>query len=321
MLLSAIWPALTASGTIQERFAFDINMVLRCSGTHAIETQPPYSVTLRQLQNVSEIAHRGLIHWLTKYASHLSLRPKPLHEFEIVKKQAIEAASDTADAYIQGWVRNVICVEEIYQGRMSKARASAQELIQVGRRLNDPHSTALGLGMLGWVALVSNSYAEALEYSEQVLPVAVTPWDRESGNLLKGCALVLLGRTEEGASLMEGQRSRAVTYGYLHTLRYSDAIIGVCKVLQGDIGRGIRLIEEAILRREKEGDRGWADAYRGILSDVYLQIIGGNEKPPFSVLLKNLPILVKVTLTAPSRIRAMATGILENPRYDPRDFG
>ena len=80
------------------------------------------------------------------------------------------------------------------------------------------------------------------------------------------------------------------------------------------------MIEEAILRREKEGDRGWADAYRGILSDVYLQIIGGNEKPPFSVLLKNLPILVKVTLTAPSRIRAMATGILESPRYDPEGF-
>ena len=80
------------------------------------------------------------------------------------------------------------------------------------------------------------------------------------------------------------------------------------------------MIEEAILRREKEGDRGCADAYRGILCDVYLQIIGGNEKPPFSVLLKNLPILVKVTLTASSRIRAMATGILENPRYDPEGF-
>ena len=248
------------------------------------------------------------------------IAPKPLHEFEIVKGQAIEAASNTADAYIQGWVRYVICVEEIYQGHMSKARASAQELIQVGRRLNDPHCTALGLGMLGWVALVSDSYAEALEYSEQVLPVAVTPWDRESGTLLKGCALVPLRQTEEGAKLIEGQRSRAVTYGYLHTLHFSDAIIGVCKVFQGDIGRGIRLIEEAILRREKEGDRRYADAYRGILCDVYLQIIGGNEKPPFSVLLKNLPILVKVTLTASSRIRAMATGILENPRYDPESF-
>ena len=141
-----------------------------------------------------------------------------------------------------------------------------------------------------------------------------------SWHSLKGCALVLLRQTEEGAKLLEGQRSRAVTYGYLHTLIASDPFIGLCKIFQGDIGGGIRFIEEAILKREKEGNQGAADWYRGILSDVYLQIIGGNEKPPFSVLLKNLPILVKVTLTASSRIRAMATGILENPRYDPEGF-
>ena len=41
------------------------------------------------------------------------IAPKPLHEFEIVKRQAIKAASDTADAYIQGWVRYVIGFEEI----------------------------------------------------------------------------------------------------------------------------------------------------------------------------------------------------------------
>jgi hypothetical protein len=174
--------------------------------------------------------------------------------------------------------------------------------------------------MLGWTALMCDSYAEAKEYSEQLLPDAVAPWDRESATLFKGCALVLLGQTEEGAKLLEGQRSRAVTYGYLHVLGLSDPFVGVCKVFQGDIAAGIGLIEEAILKREKEGDRRRADWYRMILCDVYLQIIAGKEKPPFSVLLKNLPILVKVMLTASSRIRAMATLVLENPFFDPEGF-
>ena len=42
--------------------------------------------------------------------------------------------------------------------------------------------------------------------------------------------------------------------------------------------------------------------------------------PPFLVLLKNLPILMKVTLTASSRIRAMVTLVIENPCYDPQGF-
>ena len=179
------------------------------------------------------------------------LAPKPLHEFEIVKSQAIKAASDTADSYIQGWVRYVIDFEEIVRGRMSEARASARELMQIGRQLNDPRSTGLGLGLSALIALTFNSYAEAVDYSERALSVGVTPWDREAGTLWKGCALVLLRQTEEGAKLLEGQRSRAVTYGYLHTLIASDPFIGLCKIFQGDVGGGIRFIEEAILKRRR----------------------------------------------------------------------
>ena len=38
---------------------------------------------------------------------------------------------------------------------MNEARASAHELTQVGRLLNDPRSTGFGLGLLAFVALVS----------------------------------------------------------------------------------------------------------------------------------------------------------------------
>jgi nitrogenase molybdenum-iron protein alpha/beta subunit len=200
---------------------------------------------------------------------------------------------------------------------MNDAREAARELMQVGRLLNDPRSTGEGLNVLTWIALGSDSYAEALEYSEQCLAVAVTPLDRAGAINGKGCALVLLRRTEEGARLLEERRGRDVTEGVLYNLTASDVIIGVSKVLQGNIGGGIHFIEEAILRRENEGYRDMADWYRGVLSDVYLQIIGRNEKLPFSTLLKNLPILLKVMLTASSRIRAMMTCVLENPHFDP----
>jgi hypothetical protein len=36
-------------------------------------------------------------------------------------------------------------------------------------------------------------------------------------------------------------------------LSISDAIKGVCRIFQGNIGEGIRLVEETILREEKRG--------------------------------------------------------------------
>ena len=121
----------------------------------------------------------------------------------------------------------------------------------------------------------------------------------------------LLGQTEEGAKLIEGQRSRALIYGYLYTLSDSDEFVGHCKILQGDIGRGVRFIEEAILRREKEGFWRMALGYRITLCEIYLGIIGGYGYLPFPTLLRNLPILLKMMTTASSRIRSLTTLMLE----------
>ena len=67
-----------------------------------------------------------------------------------------------------------------------------------------------------------------------------------------------------------------------------------------------------------DGYRRMADWCRLFLSEVYLQIIAGNEKLPFLILLKNLPILMMVMVTAPSRIRALMMRVLENPSFDPQ---
>ena len=50
---------------------------------------------------------------------------------------------------------------------------------------------------------------------------------------------------------------------------------------------------------------------------MYLQTIAGNEKPPTLTLLKNLPILLKLMVTAASRIRALMAHVLENPHFHP----
>ena len=99
--------------------------------------------------------------------------PIPLHEFETLKKEAIEAASDTADAHIQNWTRFVIGWEEMMRGRINEARDAARGLMHVGKVLKDPRSTGFGLWLLSWIALVCESYTEALDYAEQSLAVAV----------------------------------------------------------------------------------------------------------------------------------------------------
>jgi tetratricopeptide (TPR) repeat protein len=210
-----------------------------------------------------------------------------------------------------------IGVEEVARGRMNDARDAARELMQVGRRLNDPRSTGYSLLLLSIIAIISESFAEALEYSEQSLAVAVTPVDRNLSTAFKLNALVALRRTEEGATLLEEYRHRCVADGLLEQLNVTDTILGVCKILQGNIRDGLRLIEQAILRHEKEGFRAMADWSRLNLAEIYLQIIAGNEKVSLPTLWRNLPILVKVMVTAHSRIPDLLKRVMANPHFDP----
>jgi class 3 adenylate cyclase len=250
---------------------------------------------------------------------HIStmVAPKPLHEFEFLKMKAIEAASDTNDAYIQNWTRFVIGWEEIHRGLMTDASESARELMQVGRLLGDPRSTGFGLALLTWISLVSDSFAEALQYSEQSLAVAITPFDRGLAINGKGCALVLARQVEEGAMLLEEHRRQCLDYGYLYGLAGIDGVIAVSRVFQGHIAEGIELMQQAIMHQEKDGYRDAADWCRGILAEVYLQIIGGTEKVPFLTLLKNLPILLKIRITASSRIHSLIAIARQNPHFHP----
>jgi class 3 adenylate cyclase/tetratricopeptide (TPR) repeat protein len=241
--------------------------------------------------------------------------PKPLNEFEILKRSAILSASDTADAYIQNWTWWVIGWNEMHRGRMNDARDASRELLQVGQRLNDPRSTGFGLNLLSWIAIFSDSHTEALEYSEQSLSVAVTTWDRTAASLAKGQALMILRRPEDAIGIVTEQQRRIATDGDHYSLGGIDPAIAFHKVLKGDIAGGIRYLEEAITRWEKEGYRGGPDVYRLVLADAYLQIISGNERPSAGVLLRNLPFLLEVIFTATGRIKSLTSKILMNPHY------
>jgi hypothetical protein len=96
--------------------------------------------------------------------------------------------------------------------------------------------------------------------------------------------------------------------------------LGVCKIFQGNIADGIHLIDDTILKREKEGIQDAADLARLILAEVYLQIIEGKETPPFAVLIRNVPILLMVMITASARIQALMTRVLRNPHFDPAGY-
>jgi tetratricopeptide (TPR) repeat protein len=220
---------------------------------------------------------------------------------EALSRTALLAAASTNDPFIQSWSRWVIALDALERGQPSEARSSALEMITIGQHSNDPRSVGFGLNCLAWIENVLQNYQQALHYSEETLKVAVTTWDRMAATYAKAFALVML-RTPEGISNLDVVRQdRANTFVlWLLDLAYAFSLI-----MQGRFTKGIRWLKRGILEREKEGFRGRAEWLRILLCQVYLEIIEGNEKLPFSVLVPNLPTLLWVKILGPSRVRAI----------------
>jgi hypothetical protein len=201
----------------------------------------------------------------------------------------------------------------------AETHQAADDGIAAGRRLNDPQSIGFGSMILAWTAIASNDYEAALNFAETGLSTAQTPFVLASAKNARIVSLVLLRRPGAFAILREW-RDQCLANGWLYHLSTLDGMKGVALVLRGEIGRGIREMERAILTCEQQGARSNADWMRLILSETYLEIISRAEKPSAMTIFKNLLVLARITMTAQRRIIALVDKVRQNSHFDPDGF-
>ena len=154
-----------------------------------------------------------------------AIAPKPVEIFEALSREAITAASSVEDAYLQCSVRWAVGWEEFYRGRMAKAHEAAEELMAVGRRMNDPRSIGNGMALQTWIALGSDDYAAALNFADTSINVALTPLDRLVANNARIVALVLL-RRPEAVRMLRDYMDQCTANDWRLALAYAEGILG-----------------------------------------------------------------------------------------------
>jgi class 3 adenylate cyclase len=245
------------------------------------------------------------------------LGPAPRETFETMAATALAAAAHVDDPYLQYLVRSAIGYGELFRGRASRVLAAAEEILSLGRKLDDPRSVSWGMFLKSLVAISTGGFAQALEFAEIGVAMARTPSDVAINEFNLAAALVLLGRPEAKAKLQEF-RTRREDDGALFFVGGTDDYWGLAIVMQGNIGAGVGLIEEAIARREEAGLRGQADASRLLLCEVYLRIVsGGGGRPSLSFLLRNVATLLRIALSVETRIYTLVARVRENRSLDP----
>jgi class 3 adenylate cyclase len=239
--------------------------------------------------------------------------------FDSLSREALVAASNLNDPYLQFLVRHAIVQGQALRGQMTNALIAAKELVEVGRLMNDPRSLGYGTALMANVALGSGDYQTALNLGDTGISIARTPYDRETSNQARIDALVLLKRPE-GIPMLRDYIERCAGNGWNTSLDIVEGVWGVALVIQGEISKGIHSIERTIFRCDREGYSALADLYRLFLCEIYLEIITEKERTPLLVLLRNAPTLIAVIFTAEKLICALVERARQNPQFDSNGF-
>jgi class 3 adenylate cyclase len=295
---------------LQHHYVFALLWSIRYRDAEAAQNR--LSAMAARLQDVRSKAYA------LASAIHLStiINPQPIEIFERLSNDAIACASTIDDPYIQGFVQNLIGWEEMHRGRMGNAHAAANQLMAVGRQMNDPRAMGYGKHLLAWIAMTHDDYPAALDLAEKCISIARTPFDRESARNAKIIALVSL-RRPEAFEVLRDWLDHCAKNDWIYISTIADGIWGVALVLHGNVGAGLRWIEQAIRRREQEGYRTAADWYRLFLCEIYLEILAGKEKPSLAVLVTNIATLLRVLLTAKKQIPLLISHVRQNPQPYP----
>jgi transcriptional regulator with AAA-type ATPase domain/tetratricopeptide (TPR) repeat protein len=162
------------------------------------------------------------------------------------------------------YARSIAAISLAELGDFAEAERFATESATLTRTLDLPFGFALARMALGHAALVQGQAGEALRTLETVLEVIESrgiptwvPW----ATALRGYALALGGRAEEGATQLERALDRAVAIPFLFSHAQWLAWLAHARLLAGRVDEAGRAGDEALRFSRQRGTRGheaWA---------------------------------------------------------------
>ena len=220
-----------------------------------------------------------------------------------MKAQLMQDSLSLRDNHVLNWAYFSVAWDYMYRGLYKEAREAAMQLIASGGERNDPRAIGFANVILGWINILSDVPEAAIANADECLRVAVTPFDRLNGEMIKAVSSIVHGRWREGLAQMDKLIPKFEQLGLLYAIQHGPR--GAALAMSGRISEGIKVIKEHIVRLDSAGDRTIAAWTRITLAEIYIQILSGKDKPPATVILKNFLTILGARMFGVRRARAL----------------
>jgi len=227
----------------------------------------------------------------------------PVDAVERMKAELMDDCLRFGDNIIFNWCHFHIAWDYISRGLMVEARGVATRLIASGEERKDPRPIGEASLLLSYIDGMCDDPIAATAHAEECIRVAVAPDERRQAAMVKAISGTLLGRAGEGLEEIDALNSEFERSGALIEMQRGSQ--GALLAMLGGVSEGIRMIEKDIARADATGDQFRAAWNRVLLSEIYIQILSGKEKPAAGVLFRNFWTIIGALIFGASRARTL----------------
>ena len=185
-----------------------------------------------------------------------------------------------------------IAAAALIGGNLADAREQAQRLFDYSSGTDHPWPRLMALDILSSCDNFAGDHEEALKKTDECLRLVSDPIAVQMTKARKAAALTGLGRLSEAYEILEELRGNFNEGKVFLFLAVIDPQIGVVQVLNGNIAKGVRLIEES-----KKCVAAWGfDNVTGIadyfLGQIFYRMAYGGTTPPVGAVMRNIGFLL-----------------------------
>jgi len=241
-----------------------------------------------------EAAVAGALAILTGYSAiYKSQDPAERQRARSFGERAVDIGQRVGDSVIVVVGLTYLFSVVVIGGNPREARDHVQRLLAFSRDQDDPVARHNALLALAIIDLFQGAPDAAFEKVDQALALNLAPLQRDFLLAVKAAALVTKRRSHEAEELIGALRQRSIRQECLTVMAQLGPVPGAAQILNGEFARGLRTIEDHCRWLEEVGFAPiYAASARLALGEVYLQMVLGQEKPPLSVLLRNLGFIL-----------------------------
>lgn len=223
--------------------------------------------------------------------------------FKLLGDEVLAAATQLSDVYLESKYYLCMAIHNIYQGRFCDAENFCIRIRQLGERASDPRAIAMAHWSLGCVNLFQEQFEEAINNANASQMYSPDPLDQLMARTVKGISLALMGDHEQGLLVLQEVRWEMIDADYIAPLLGIDVSYGAAMALAGKMRPGVRWIQNTIKRFTDWGNLSQPAFGNLVLGEIYLQMALGKEKPPLSVVVRNLGFILSSMPFAARRAR------------------